>query len=679
MGQSESVCDVGKHSRPYEQQDFQSLAPSAPGGGVDVVALLKKVSFLQHLPEHHSELARTCTRQLYAPLQLLVCQGDLGDASFIILRGDALVEVAGCQAGVFPVGSHFGEGALLRHETHHVTVRAKSELEVLKITRQDLEKTGLWDKLDYLQPKAQPEVQPEAHSKAADVGGTGVLLDFSQSLQVETCTKCAMEDQATPVDGKPQTADLGFMQEERLGDHAVIMSALLSMQKADRDRIHGREAATEAIQQLFMVKVLCTAAAWFIQSVFHQAVLLISESIGGKATSTKDTNYLDMVSQFVYTVCLVLLAPPVQYLLRNVAPPPAERPSKLVYSVLLLKTAIPMTLAWAFKNSVSKLLTYTGERLWDEVIVATALLVVVTCLQSIPQVRRAQQDIKEKRDAIIKRYLSLPFTLMLSLAYALNSVMRFGITELKESAGDMARSKALLGILVQWLYFQVVLTLAICIIGWWDTRSKLFLERGETHDHKVHAEALRKEAEADVGDLLVHALTFLVGWSLNDLLDTVYYPFLLNVGSEKAADVPQVWLFGIGVTMLLNRYMLHLSASKSAQPSDTSYKLLIKSALALTVGSAWQNVCSSTTAAFISDWKDRDPEFNAAALVVYLITFVVCWYVMTLIFCSVSTDVMHAKMQRECCDRTYPIGTWSGDIANAAAVFKTSAKAATRD
>lgn len=662
MGQSESVCDVGKHSRFNEQQQSPTKpAPSASEEELDVVALLKKVSHFQHLPEHHAELARTCARQRYPPLHVLAHQGDLGDALFIILRGDAFVEVAGCQAGVFPVGSHFGEGALLRHEPHHVTIRAKSELEVLKITRLDLEKVGLWDKLDYLQPKVQ--------QKAENVVGAGVLLENSPSLQVEKCTKCATENQATLVDSKDVV--LG-MQEGKLGDHEVILSALLSMQKADRDRVHGLEATSEAISQLFMVKVLCTVAAWCIQSVFHQAILLVSESIGGKATSTEETNYIDMISQFIYTGFLVFVAPPVQYLLRKVTPPPAESSSKLVYSVLLLKTAIPMTLAWAFKNSVSKLLTYTGERLWDEAIIAASLLVLVACLQSIPQVRRAQHDIKEKRDGILKRYLSLPFTLLLAFSYALNSVIRFGITELKESAGEMNRSKAVLGVLVQWLDFQIVLTLAVCITGWWAKRCKLSSERSGTHDHTGHAEDLRKEAEADVADILVHAVSFLVGWALNDLLDTLYYPFFLNLSSEKAANVAQVWLFGIGVTILLNRYMWSLSASKSVKPSDTSFKLLMKSALALTVGTAWQNVCSTTTNAFVSDWKDRDPDFNAAALVVYLITFVVCWYVMTLIFCVVTTDVMQARMQRESRDRALPIGSWSGDIASAAAVFKQS-------
>lgn len=654
MGQSASVCDVGKHSRPNEQQPTKP-AVSASEEELDVVALLKKVSHFQHLPEHLANLARICARQRYPPLHVLAHQGDLGDALFILLRGDAFVEVAGCQAGVFPAGSHFGEGALLRHEPHHVTVRAKSEIEILKITRPDLEKAGIWDKLDYLQQKVRQKVEhPE-------------LIKNSSSLQVEKCTKCTNEDQATPVDSKDVVV---VTHEGKLGEHEVILSALLSMQKQDRDRVHGLEATSEAISQLFMVKVLCTVAAWGIQSVFHQAILTVYESTAGKPTSTEETNYWDMISQFIYTGFLVLVAPPVQYLLRNVTPPPVESSSKIVYSVLLLKTAIPMTLAWAFKNSVSKLLTYTGERFWDEAIVAASLLVLVACLQSIPQVRRAQHDIKEKRDGILKRCLSLPFTLLLAFSYALNSVIRFGITELKESAGDMNRSKAVLGVLVQWLDFQVVLTLAVYVTGCWARRNQLSSEHGGTHDHTGHAEDLRKEAEADVGDILVSAFSFLVGWALNDLLDTLYFPFFLNLSSEKAADVAQVWLFGIGVTMLLNRYMWSLSENKSAKPSDTSFKLLMKSALALTVGTAWQNVCSTTTNAFISDWKGRDPDFIAVALVVYLITFIVCWYMMTLIFCAVSTDVVQARMQRESRDRDLPIGSWSGDIASAAAAFK---------
>jgi CRP/FNR family transcriptional regulator, cyclic AMP receptor protein len=107
----------------------------------DEVDLLRKVPLFAHLdPAKLKLLAFTSTRMVFQPSQELFRQGDVGDAAYLILSGEADV-VAETPAGEVPVATVgqnaiVGEIAILCEVPRTATVRAASRLETLKIEKQ---------------------------------------------------------------------------------------------------------------------------------------------------------------------------------------------------------------------------------------------------------------------------------------------------------------------------------------------------------------------------------------------------------------------------------------------------------------------------------------------------------------------------------------------------------------
>eukprot|EP00928_Gymnodinium_smaydae_P056452 TRINITY_DN39838_c0_g1_i1.p1 TRINITY_DN39838_c0_g1~~TRINITY_DN39838_c0_g1_i1.p1 ORF type:complete len:616 (-),score=69.37 TRINITY_DN39838_c0_g1_i1:168-1940(-) len=456
--------------------------------------------------------------------------------------------------------------------------------------------------------------------------------------------------------------DTSSFQRIQLGEHALALLDLFARSKAERKVSNAKETAREVMTQLFLMKVFYTVAAWLVETFLLDAISLFHEDIVGTHSTTQDVKLANLTNQLVYMGILILFAPPLQYLLRNVTP--GEKSSSFLYAVVLLKQSIPMILAWGFKNTVDKFLAFTDKDLWDECAVAGGLLVVVTIVQHIPRVTRAQRHVKKKkRDSVLNRYLCLPFTLLLSVAYAVNLVARYGITELKDRTNLTNRAEAALGVFVQAIYFQLTLTITVRVTRCWDQSSRKKAEQVEEHDPESHAAALRAEAEAGLGETFVHALSFLLGWALNDFIDTVYYRFLWNLSSESAASMAQVWFFGIGTTALLGGYVKHLNLSAAARMESRNYKALMKTALALVVGWAWQNICSTTTSSIVSDLAtDMSQTNRSSGLDLFVIPFCVsalmltfCWGIMAQIVNSINADLVYKKQHRDDYDLSHPV------------------------
>eukprot|EP00441_Pelagodinium_beii_P006087 CAMPEP_0197688552 /NCGR_PEP_ID=MMETSP1338-20131121/105612_1 /TAXON_ID=43686 ORGANISM="Pelagodinium beii, Strain RCC1491" /NCGR_SAMPLE_ID=MMETSP1338 /ASSEMBLY_ACC=CAM_ASM_000754 /LENGTH=744 /DNA_ID=CAMNT_0043270771 /DNA_START=28 /DNA_END=2262 /DNA_ORIENTATION=+ len=115
---------------------------------------LSEVKLFTRLPaDQHSILASACESADFGPGQVIIRQGDDGHEFFIIKLGEAAVMVDGQDVATLGVGDYFGENALLKDEPRTATIRAKGELEALKITRAEFENLGLRSKLEF--PKRQ--------------------------------------------------------------------------------------------------------------------------------------------------------------------------------------------------------------------------------------------------------------------------------------------------------------------------------------------------------------------------------------------------------------------------------------------------------------------------------------------------------------------------------------------
>jgi len=115
-----------------------------------IIRFLSEVQLFKRLPK--SELARLatgCQSVSFAEGQVLIRQGDVGDAFFVIVEGRVRVTVDCNQVATLESGDHFGENALLQDEPRGATVTAETPVSALLMSRDKFDELELRDKLDF--------------------------------------------------------------------------------------------------------------------------------------------------------------------------------------------------------------------------------------------------------------------------------------------------------------------------------------------------------------------------------------------------------------------------------------------------------------------------------------------------------------------------------------------------
>jgi MFS family permease len=102
------------------------------------VELLRTVPFFASLPEASIErLARRVGGELAPAATTIVAQGEPGESFYVVRDGVAEVLVDGRPAATVGAGDYFGEIALLRNVPRTATVRARTDVTLLVLTRDD--------------------------------------------------------------------------------------------------------------------------------------------------------------------------------------------------------------------------------------------------------------------------------------------------------------------------------------------------------------------------------------------------------------------------------------------------------------------------------------------------------------------------------------------------------------
>ena len=103
------------------------------------VSLLRAVPFLSVLPEYELErLAQRARWETVASGQVVIRQGDAGDAFYVVSEGELTVTVDGVLAGhVISAGQGFGEIALLHAVRRTATITSATETRLLVVDRGD--------------------------------------------------------------------------------------------------------------------------------------------------------------------------------------------------------------------------------------------------------------------------------------------------------------------------------------------------------------------------------------------------------------------------------------------------------------------------------------------------------------------------------------------------------------
>lgn len=121
---------------------------------------LQKVPLFRRLPKDQLPfLAAACNHPTIRPRQVIIKQGEIGNEFFVVKTGEATVSVTNPDGTTKEVaslkgGDYFGELALLRDEPRAATVTAKTEMQVLSITREKFTGLCLSEKLRFVARKA---------------------------------------------------------------------------------------------------------------------------------------------------------------------------------------------------------------------------------------------------------------------------------------------------------------------------------------------------------------------------------------------------------------------------------------------------------------------------------------------------------------------------------------------
>jgi MFS family permease len=117
--------------RPLRRVDAAVPAPLTLG-------LLRGIPIFAPLPPTAlDELAQQAVPVRAAAGDVLIRQGDTGDRFYVVVSGEAEVDVDGRPGEVLGQGDSFGEIALLRDVPRTATVRARTDLELLALDRDE--------------------------------------------------------------------------------------------------------------------------------------------------------------------------------------------------------------------------------------------------------------------------------------------------------------------------------------------------------------------------------------------------------------------------------------------------------------------------------------------------------------------------------------------------------------
>lgn len=147
-----------------------------------VTSVVNDVELFKNFPrEEQSRLLEACERIRFLEGQVLSQQGDQLNALFIIMYGQARVDVDGRQIAILGYGDHFGEKALLHEEFQEATITAVRDMETLKITRERFKQLHLNENLNFQKrptvrkklraadkPRAKAISRPPATKTASD-------------------------------------------------------------------------------------------------------------------------------------------------------------------------------------------------------------------------------------------------------------------------------------------------------------------------------------------------------------------------------------------------------------------------------------------------------------------------------------------------------------------------------
>eukprot|EP00931_Biecheleriopsis_adriatica_P099078 TRINITY_DN7335_c0_g2_i1.p1 TRINITY_DN7335_c0_g2~~TRINITY_DN7335_c0_g2_i1.p1 ORF type:complete len:572 (+),score=100.76 TRINITY_DN7335_c0_g2_i1:229-1716(+) len=456
------------------------------------------------------------------------------------------------------------------------------------------------------------------------------------------------------------------------------MSEIQLLNKALRHNRQRLHRAQGTVMQMFVTRCLATGCAWLFQAFMYQIILYTSyRAVPGDSGGSPQRTLLCYVIYFGF---LVIFVPPCQQVLAKselvkgfIADKKEEGETatkwcsscrvRLASLLQLQMKALPLTLAWGFKDVVKYFLNFAEQTLWADILVSASLVLVVTGLLSL------RECLKAERGSLRARYTALPNSMMLGVGFAINQVSRFGIDKLTDYIGDKITfgALAILGVIIQMVYWAILYIFVKTLNDWhanWQARRQ---DPGGLDAIKEQEAQLPKtcwdeddfedeieEVADDMLETLTRASAFVYGWGLSDTLQAIYYPFFMGVSGYTAASYQEVWYFAFLVTLILGLFVRRLSTLQYRSAQSKAYRDLMVIAMSLTVGWSWMNVFEVTTNYFIAQWNAAHPEDCAVtAIICYLCLLVFSLGLMSEIYFGIMDEVRVLQRSQDEFNKAY--------------------------
>eukprot|EP00439_Symbiodinium_sp_Y106_P080477 s323_g19.t1 len=331
-----------------------------------------------------------------------------------------------------------------------------------------------------------------------------------------------------------------------------------------------------------------------------------------------------------------------------------------------------MTGAWfvcLLKDVVQYFLNYTdpdNNVVWNELAVTAGLVIVVAFLQHLPPLR------------------TLPSTMFLGTGYAFNQLATYVVDVLSKLADDNnsdgstgQNAGTIFKVMFQVTYFGIMAFAVIRFDAWFQARKEMALKKEEdAEEDDDYVTAFEIEVANDIGDTVTHATAFVYGWGFSDTMRVMYFPFFNGCTTiswsscPQSPQYPQVWYYAILSSIILGvsgctgrdfkpgprgsalrpaicrgSYMKQLSMQEYRSTHSKSYRTLMITAMSLTVGWGWMDVCNSTTTFFISEWMKNHTTLWSIPII-YFILLVFVYAILTEIYFQILDEMRFLKRER---------------------------------
>jgi len=386
------------------------------------------------------------------------------------------------------------------------------------------------------------------------------------------------------------------------GDLSGVQLGLRKLEEEAKRRqelLLSRKLHEETVLKDFIERAAATCLAW----ISAKAVFFVVSTIFARGDDANVTPGLSFAATLVYMILACSVCPVILWSLRKQAGRCKGR-TLLRDSFKLVNACVPMTIAWAMRDTVKAFLVWTEQEWWDEILLAIIISLVLTGLRFTPCFKRnkAAVGVKDKDYPLIARYAVLPLSATLALGWAWNEVALKIVSTIQEAQHVAGNPWPIF--LIQFFYYMIVTTAIIAVTAWWTTKSEELQEHEQELKKERQVEDLQEDTDDIMdrnashlartsGELAVSAMSFIYAWAMANTNKAFFCTLMFGCSGSTCSYQVNI-LYAIVITIINTKLVMLLKFDKIKSVWNKTHQSLQVTALSMTVGFAWSGACSSS-------------------------------------------------------------------------------------